>query len=233
MPEHEFVAVGSLDDESEVRPESHIFVASKADWYTIADGLPLIGETRDLAALGAGESTLGDLFRGAAAVEGYRTTPDSAAVMLEAVQQDVLALYGFWSPTEERLFQRLIEVNGVGPALALKVMSGLEPKALVDAIRSSDLRRLGSIPGVGKKTAERLVVELRDKMAGIGPVGAEEASDAPRGRVESVREDLLSALANLGFPRASAEKSVEAVLREEPSIPFEGALKRVLRKLSG
>ena len=149
------------------------------------------------------------------------------------VREDVLALYGFWSATEERLFQRLIEVNGVGPALALKVMSGLEPKALVDAIRSSDLRRLGSIPGVGKKTAERLVVELRDKMAGIGPVGAEEASDAPRGRVESVREDLLSALANLGFPRASAEKSVEAVLREEPSIPFEGALKRVLRKLSG
>jgi Holliday junction DNA helicase RuvA len=148
------------------------------------------------------------------------------------VREDVLALYGFWSATEERLFQRLIDVNGVGPALALKVMSGLEPKALVDAIRSSDLRRLGSIPGVGKKTAERLVVELRDKMAGIAPVGEEEAS-APLDRVESVRGDLLSALANLGFPRASAEKSVEAVLREEPSIPFEGALKRVLRKLSG
>jgi Holliday junction DNA helicase RuvA len=149
------------------------------------------------------------------------------------VREDVLALYGFASEAEERLFQRLIGVNGVGPALALKVMSGLEPKALVDAIRSSDLRRLGSIPGVGKKTAERLVVELRDKMAEIGPIAGEEPSEAPLGPVESLREDVLSALANLGFPRASAEKSVEAALREEPEISFEGALKRVLRKLSG
>jgi Holliday junction DNA helicase RuvA len=148
------------------------------------------------------------------------------------VREDVLALYGFASVTEERLFQRLIAVNGVGPALALKVMSGLEPKALVDAIRSSDLRRLGSIPGVGKKTAERLVVELRDKMAELGVVASDESS-VPLGPIESLRDDLLSALANLGFPRASVEKSVEAVVREEPEISFEGALKKVLRKLSG
>ena len=158
---------------------------------------------------------------------------DVALYVHTHVREDILALYGFWSVTEERLFQRLIGVNGVGPALALKVMSGLEPKALVDAIRSSDLRRLGSIPGVGKKTAERLVVELRDKMAGIGPPGEEDASKVPLGRIESLREDVLSALANLGFPRPSAEKSVEAALREEPEISFEGALKRVLRKLSG
>ena len=158
---------------------------------------------------------------------------DVALYVHTHVREDILALYGFWSVTEERLFQRLIGVNGVGPALALKVMSGLEPKALVDAIRSSDLRRLSSIPGVGKKTAERLVVELRDKMAGIGPPGEEDASKVPLGRIESLREDVLSALANLGFPRPSAEKSVEAALREEPDISFEGALKRVLRKLSG
>jgi Holliday junction DNA helicase RuvA len=112
-------------------------------------------------------------------------------------------------------------------------MSGLEPSALVEAIRSSDLRRLGSIPGVGKKTAERLVVELRDKMAEIAPPSSqEESSKSPAGRVEALREDLLSALANLGFPRPSAEKSVENVLREEPEVTFEGALKRILRKLS-
>jgi Holliday junction DNA helicase RuvA len=166
----------------------------------------------------------------------YELPEEGSGVALHVhthVREDVLALYGFASATEERLFQRLIGVNGVGPALALKVMSGLEPKALVDAIRSSDLRRLGSIPGVGKKTAERLVVELRDKMAEIGPAGGEDASSAPLGPVESLREDVLSALANLGFPRASAEKSVEAALREEPEISFEGALKRVLRKLSG
>ncbi len=149
------------------------------------------------------------------------------------VREDVLALYGFSSATEERIFQRLIAVNGVGPALALKVMSGLEPSALVDAIRSSDLRRLGSIPGVGRKTAERLVVELRDKMAELGVVGAGDAAKVPLSPVESLREDLLSALANLGFPRPSAEKSVEAVLREDGEVSFEGALKRVLRKLSG
>jgi Holliday junction DNA helicase RuvA len=148
------------------------------------------------------------------------------------VREDVLALYGFATVTEERLFQRLIAVNGVGPALALKVMSGLEPKALVDAIRSSDLRRLGSIPGVGRKTAERLVVELRDKMAELGVVASDESS-VPLGPIESLRDDLLSALANLGFPRASAEKSVSTALREEPEISFEGALKKVLRKLSG
>jgi holliday junction DNA helicase RuvA len=149
------------------------------------------------------------------------------------VREDLLALYGFASATEERLFQRLIAVNGVGPALALKVMSGLEPSALVDAIRSSDLRRLGSIPGVGRKTAERLVVELRDKMAELGVASGEETSRVPLGPAESLRADLLSALANLGFPRPSAEKSVEAAVREEPEISFEAALKKVLRKLSG
>jgi Holliday junction DNA helicase RuvA len=166
----------------------------------------------------------------------YELPGEGAEVALHVhthVREDVLALYGFSSATEERLFQRLIGVNGIGPALALKVMSGLEPSALVEAIRSSDLRRLGSIPGVGKKTAERLVVELRDKMAEIAPPSSqEESSKGPAGRVEALREDLLSALANLGFPRPSAEKSVENVLREEPEVTFEGALKRILRKLS-
>ncbi len=166
----------------------------------------------------------------------YELPEEGASVTLHVhthVREDVLALYGFSSVPEERLFQRLIGVNGVGPALALKVMSGLEPKALVDAIRSSDLRRLSSIPGVGRKTAERLVVELRDKMAEIGPFGGEEESQAPVPHVETVRDDLLSALANLGFPRPSSEKSVETILREDPDISFERALKQVLRKLSG
>jgi Holliday junction DNA helicase RuvA len=166
----------------------------------------------------------------------YELPDEGAEVVLHVhthVREDVLALFGFSTATEERLFQRLIDVNGIGPALALKVMSGLEPSALVEAIRSSDLRRLGSIPGVGKKTAERLVVELRDKMAEIASTTSPaESSKTPAGRVEALREDLLSALANLGFPRPSAEKSVENVLREEPEVTFEGALKRVLRKLS-
>jgi Holliday junction DNA helicase RuvA len=165
----------------------------------------------------------------------YELPEEGASVALHVhthVREDVLALYGFASLPEERLFQRLIGVAGVGPSLALKVMSGLEPKALVDAIRSSDLRRLSSIPGVGRKTAERLVVELRDKMAEVGPFFGEDAREAPVPHVESVRDDVLSALANLGFPRPAAEKSVETILREDPDISFEKALKQVLRKLS-
>lgn len=145
------------------------------------------------------------------------------------VREEILALYGFSSSMEEHLFQRLIGVAGVGPSLALKIMSGLEPEALVDAIRSGDLRRLGAIPGVGKKTAERLVVELRDKMPRIAEPGPGEPEPKT---AASLPEDLLSALTNLGFARPVAERSVQDLLRAEPELEFEGALKKVLRKLS-
>lgn len=147
------------------------------------------------------------------------------------VREDILALYGFSTATEEQLFQRLISVAGVGPSLALKVMSGLEPAALVEAIRSGDLRRLGAIPGVGKKTAERLVVELRDKMPQVAASGSA-AAQTPSSGLQALVQDLLSALSNLGFARAQAEKSVEAIVRQEPDVTFEEALKKVLRKLS-
>ena len=148
------------------------------------------------------------------------------------VREDVLALYGFSSALEERLFEKLISVAGVGPSLALKVMSGLEPAALVDAIRSGDLRRLSSIPGVGKKTAERLVLELRDKMPEVA-ASREAPAARPATGTQGLVDDLLSALTNLGFPRAQAEKSIDAVIRQAPELSFEDALKRVLRELSG
>jgi Holliday junction DNA helicase RuvA len=147
------------------------------------------------------------------------------------VREDALALYGFASAVEEHLFERLIGVAGVGPSLALKIMSGLEPEALVEAIRRGDLRRLNAIPGVGRKTAERLVLELRDKMPEVSGAAAEAAAKGePAG---SLAEDLVSALVNLGFPRASAEKEVEQVVLEDRDAPFETALKAVLRRLSG
>jgi Holliday junction DNA helicase RuvA len=148
------------------------------------------------------------------------------------VREDVLALYGFATALEEKIFERLITVAGVGPSLALKAMSGLSPAALVDAIRIGDLRRLTSIPGVGRKTAERLVVELRDKMPEI-VAGREAASHAPSDPARALADDLLSALENLGFARPLAEKNVESVLRQDPRLPFEEALKTVLRKISG
>ena len=169
-------------------------------------------------------------------VSTYYELPDEgASVSLRVhthVRKDVLALYGFAGAVEELLFQRLISVAGVGPSLALKVMSGLEPTALVDSIRKGDIRRLNAIPGVGKKTAERLILELRDKMP---EVAAGDEADIPTaissGR--SLADDLLSALLNLGFPRALAETKVEAVVTSAPDIDFEDALKKALRELSG
>ncbi len=148
------------------------------------------------------------------------------------VREDTFALYGFFSGKEQLLFHRLIGVAGVGPSLALKVMSGLEPQTLIDSIRRGDRRRLNAIPGVGKKTAERLILELRDKMAEIAAYD----SGAPRedtGLASSLGEDLISALVNLGFPRPRSEKAALTVARDEPELSFEDALKRVLRELSG
>lgn len=169
-------------------------------------------------------------------VSTYYELPDvGASVALRIhthVREDTLALYGFFSSQEQLLFHRLIGVVGVGPSLALKVMSGLEPKELIGAIRHGDLRRLNAIPGVGKKTAERLVLELRDKMPEVA-ARDEREHGGPVDRIRALVDDLSSALENLGFPRARAEKDVETVVREHPDATFEDALKTVLRKLSG
>lgn len=169
-------------------------------------------------------------------VSTYYELPDEgASVSLRVhthVREDVLALYGFAGAVEELLFQRLISVAGVGPSLALKVMSGLEPMALVDSIRKGDIRRLNAIPGVGKKTAERLILELRDKMPEVA-AGDEADTPTATSSARSLADDLLSALLNLGFPRALAETKVEAVVTSAPDIAFEDALKKALRELSG
>lgn len=150
------------------------------------------------------------------------------------VREDTLALYGFLTEIEEALFEKLISVAGVGPALALKALSGLEPPDLVDAIRRADLGRLASIPGIGKKTAERLVVELKEKMPEVMALAGAEVlgSPAPSPQI-ALRDDLLSALVNLGYHRGSAEKAVSEVLRGEPGLAFEAALKKALRRLAG
>ena len=149
------------------------------------------------------------------------------------VREDVIALFGFLTEIEEILFQRLISVAGVGPALALKVLSGLEPSDLVDAIRHGDLRRLASIPGVGKKTAERLVVELREKMPEVLASKGEPISRTEAASPEiALRDDLVSALVNLGYQRSQADQAVLEILRNDTSPSFEKALKGALRRLS-
>lgn len=141
------------------------------------------------------------------------------------VREDVIALYGFASPLEQDLFERLIAVSGIGPKLALAVLSGIDPSDLVRAIRSQDVVRLTRIPGIGKKTAERIGLELKDRLPHAVP-GTPEAA-APAG--DQQRDDLLSALMNLGYQRAAAEKAIEAALKQSPDVPFEQLLRDILR----
>lgn len=144
------------------------------------------------------------------------------------VREDALLLYGFATPLEQTLFERLITVSGIGPKLALAVLSGIESGELVAAIRQADIVRLTRIPGVGKKTAERLILELKDRMPQGVAGGVETVVDAPA----SVRDDVLSALVNLGYQRHTVEKTADAVLRRADSQEFELLLREILRELS-
>jgi len=145
------------------------------------------------------------------------------------VREDALALFGFLTAAEQALFERLIAVSGVGPKLALSILSGIEAPDLVAALRASDVARLTRIPGVGKKTAERLVLELKDKVQDLA--ASEEA--APPGPAPSSREDLVSALVHLGYSRPEAERGVERALKEDATGRFEDLLRLSLRTVSG
>jgi Holliday junction DNA helicase RuvA len=146
------------------------------------------------------------------------------------VREDALQLFGFLTPLEQQMFERLIAISGIGPKLAVAVLSGIEPGELVGAIHRGDVARLTGIPGVGKKTAERMVLELKDRLAhltvSVGP-------DAPvaESAHDRLRTDLLSALQNLGYHRPPAEKAVDAALSSASAASFEQALKAALREL--
>lgn len=164
----------------------------------------------------------------------YRLGEPGADVSLRIhthVREDALALYGFGTAFEQRLFEKLIDVSGIGPRLALAVLSGIEPVDLARAIQDGNVVRLTSIPGVGKKTAERIALELRDKLPPGGAPGGE-APPAVRTDGEVMRDDLLSALVNLGYHRPLAEKAVESALRKSDAPTLEGLLKLALRELA-
>ncbi|HVD77679.1 MAG TPA: Holliday junction branch migration protein RuvA [Vicinamibacteria bacterium] len=144
------------------------------------------------------------------------------------VREDTLALYGFLTGAEQDLFERLISVGGVGPRLAVNILSGIEVPDLVAALRTSDVSRLTRVPGVGKKTAERLIVELKDKMP---PAVPEETPMAPA--ADRPKEDLLSALVNLGYSRGEVERGVDRALHEDGSGRFEDLLRRALQIVAG
>jgi len=119
------------------------------------------------------------------------------------VREDALALFGFLRAEEKQLFERLIQVSGIGPKLAVTILSGMPASEMVNSIRGGDVARLTRIPGIGKKTAERMVLELRDKLESFAPSAATPA-------VSPLEEDVLSALVNLGYQRAAAERALAA-----------------------
>ena len=161
----------------------------------------------------------------------YRLAEPGADVTLLThthVREDTLALFGFLTAAEQTLFERLIAVSGVGPKLAISILSGIEAPDLVAALKASDVSRLTRIPGVGKKTAERLSLELKDKMQGLE--ATEEA--VPASAPPSAQDDLVSALVHLGYSRPEAERGVARALAQGEG-RFEELLRRSLRFLSG
>lgn len=142
------------------------------------------------------------------------------------VREDQIALYGFLTAREKQCFELLISASGVGPSLALKILSGISLDELVPAVRKGDILQLRRVPGVGQKTAERIIVELRDKLAAVGVEDSVNAS--PRSQIES---DVSSALVNLGYEMRAVERVIEELRGR--GISFDGLLRAALQKLGG
>jgi len=149
------------------------------------------------------------------------------------VREDAIVLYGFATQLEQDLFERLISVSGIGPKVALAVLSGIEPEELIRAIERGDLARLTAIPGVGKNTSERIVLELKDRLPRAHievPAAGTSAPQAP-----ALRDDVISALVNLGYHRPLAEKAAEAavtIVGSSSDASFERVLKQALREVA-
>jgi len=141
------------------------------------------------------------------------------------VREDQIALYGFLRPAEKHLFEKLLTVSGIGPKLAITILSGMPADEMVGAIRHNDIARLTRIPGIGKKTAERMVLELRDKL----PPAAETPA-APT--TTAMEEDVLSALTNLGYQRPAAERALAQAAKNGKEESFEALFRNTLAALS-
>ncbi len=153
------------------------------------------------------------------------------------VKGDALQLYGFKTANERKLFIHFISVSGVGPKLGIALLSHMKADELIESIKSNNLARLTQIPGIGRKTAERLVVDLRDKMIQLSQAQvAEEAGVRPEttyvSTEDTARADALSALLNLGYQRSAAEKATDAALAEGGDVTVESILRRSLKKLA-
>jgi Holliday junction DNA helicase RuvA len=153
------------------------------------------------------------------------------------VREDALQLFGFRTERERALFTLLISVSGIGPKSAVAMLSGMNADEIVMAIRTNNYARLTSIPGVGRKTAERLVIELRDKMVALSSPALEQdiatgAAATAQQSEDALRDDTLAALLQLGFPKPAAEKAITSALTEGGDLSVETLLRRSLRQLS-
>lgn len=149
------------------------------------------------------------------------------------VREDAIQLFGFRTSREKELFLRLTSVSGIGPKLGVTFLSGTSPDDLIAAIRSNDLARLVSIPGVGRKTAERVVIELRDKIGQLALLDSDvSTTPSPSADIDATRDDVVSALLSLGYQKALAEKVVAKVLEVESDRTIEHVLRQALKLLS-
>lgn len=154
-----------------------------------------------------------------------RAGGDSIALFIHTqLREDGIALFGFWTEREKLLFEKLIGVSGIGPRLARVILSGMPPEDLLAAIAAGDLGRLASIPGIGKKTAERMVLELREAMRLL-------AAELPEKPV-AAEDDVVSALVNLGYKASQAERAVADTRRDKPEAAFHELLRASLNRLS-
>jgi Holliday junction DNA helicase RuvA len=162
-------------------------------------------------------------------VSTYTKLPDTGAeVRLKIythVREDVIALYGFLTQDEKALFEKLISVSGIGPTLGVKILSGLAAPELILAIRRGEVEKLVKMPGVGKKTAERMILELRDKLPAVT---GEDESPRPAEALSPVDQDVLSALLNLGCARPQAEAAVRKAKAAGAAGEFEPLFRRAL-----
>ena len=148
------------------------------------------------------------------------------------VREDAIILFGFHTPLEKEIFLMLTSVSGIGPKLAINILSGIGPDELLEAMAQGDALRLQAIPGVGKKTAERIALELKEKALKVRGV----SKDLPTGMLddkdEEVYDDVLSALLNLGYPAKSAKQAVEKAITQTKDVTLEGLIKEALRSLA-
>ncbi len=144
------------------------------------------------------------------------------------VREDALALFGFYTSEEKTIFEKLISVSGIGPSLAVKVLSGMATSDLIPAIRNGFVDQLVRIPGVGRKTAERMVLELKDKLDGVGSGDVPGLTDKPVPSLSVIEQDVMSALLNLGCNRASAEAAVRRAKSAGAPMEFEPLFRKSL-----